>query len=354
MKTVFDYKKDLDTLHFTEQEKAAMADRLLRSAQAHTPPRRRRHPLGRGMAVAAAAALCLCVVAGAAGVLKAPSQVFAPVFGTAETEIIDKIGHPVDASATADGVTVTADAVIGDKYHYAIVYTIAKDDGTAFDADLTPIPESGVLNLRWQSSNTTVGLPVGGHGSSYFFDADPADNAIQYIEQYSPNKPLSPGGRVKTVFQDLCPGAPGSEPLAEGKWVLRFAMNFEDASVALSAGQETSLNGMDVTVDAVTLSPLALRVDYTVHEEFVWAEQEDGRISEENAALQDAFLDDLTLRVTMKDGTVYDLTGSAGGQIDRSQKGVTVCSKDNLLPQVVDLADVASVTVGDCVIPVEL
>ena len=56
----------------------------------------------------------------------------------------------------------------------------------------------------------------------------------------------------------------------------------------------------------------------------------------------------------MKDGTVYDLTDSAGGQIDRSQKDITVCSKDNLLPQVVDLADVASVTVGDCVIPVEL
>ena len=107
MKTVFEYKKSLDAMRFTDAEKAAMTDRLLAARGVH----RRRHPLRRGMVIAAAAALCLCVAAGATGALKVPSQVFSPVFGTAETEIIDKIGHPVDASATAGGVTITADAI---------------------------------------------------------------------------------------------------------------------------------------------------------------------------------------------------------------------------------------------------
>ena len=84
-----------------------------------------------------------------------------------------------------------------------------------------------------------------------------------------------------------------------------------------------------------------------------WAEQDDGKMSEENAALQDRFLDSLPLQVTLKDGTVYDLTDTAGGSIDR-QETQTVCSKDRQLPEIIALDDVASVTVGDCVIPVEL
>ena len=59
-------------------------------------------------------------------------EVFSPLFGgaPAQTEIIDKIGYPVGASDTDNGVTVTADAVMGDAYNAVIVYTISRDDGT--------------------------------------------------------------------------------------------------------------------------------------------------------------------------------------------------------------------------------
>ena len=73
----------------------------------------------------------------------------------------------------------------------------------------------------------------------------------------------------------------------------------------------------------------------------------------ERAEADFRFLDSLPLQVTLKDGTVYDLTDTAGGSIDR-QETQTVCSKDRQLPEIIALDDVASVTVGDCVIPVEL
>ena len=59
-------------------------------------------------------------------------ETFLEVFGgsAAQTEIIDKIGYPVGASDTDNGVTVTADAVMGDAYNAVIVYTISRDDGT--------------------------------------------------------------------------------------------------------------------------------------------------------------------------------------------------------------------------------
>ena len=71
--------------------------------------------------------------AGASGVLKSAVEVFAPIFGgsAAQTEVIDKIGHPIGAGDTDNGVTITADAIIGDAYNAAIVYTIRRDDGTA-------------------------------------------------------------------------------------------------------------------------------------------------------------------------------------------------------------------------------
>ena len=71
--------------------------------------------------------------AGATGILRSAVEVFSPLFGgaPAQTEIIDKIGYPVGASDTDNGVTVTADAVMGDAYNAVIVYTISRDDGTA-------------------------------------------------------------------------------------------------------------------------------------------------------------------------------------------------------------------------------
>ena len=40
-------------------------------------------------------------------------------------------------------------------------------------------------------------------------------------------------------------------------------MAFEDSYVSLPAGQDFTLNGMDATLDAVTLSPLSIMVEYT-------------------------------------------------------------------------------------------
>ena len=82
--------------------------------------------------LAACLAAALAVGAGASGVLKSAAEVFAPIFGgsAAQTEVIDKIGHPIGAGDTDNGVTITADAIIGDTYNAAIVYTIRRDDGT--------------------------------------------------------------------------------------------------------------------------------------------------------------------------------------------------------------------------------
>ena len=135
------YNSALDELRFSDEAKSRMVNRLMAAAEQPEQPvaihRVRRFP--RIAAVGVAAALVLSIGAGATGVFKSASDAFAGVFGpTADTEIIDQIGHPIGASDTAGGVTVTADAILFDGYNYLISYTLEKEDGSAFDCTRIP------------------------------------------------------------------------------------------------------------------------------------------------------------------------------------------------------------------------
>ena len=150
-----EYTEAMAGLKFSDEAKARMVQNLLDARERAEDnvvamPRARKRRLPRIAAVGVAAAVVLTVGASATGVLRSAGEAFQGMFGpTADTEIIDKIGRPVGASDTDNGVTVTADAIIGDKYHYAVTYSIAKVDGTAFDIDLTNTVGDGVLPLTF-------------------------------------------------------------------------------------------------------------------------------------------------------------------------------------------------------------
>lgn len=157
----------------------------------------------------------------------------------------------------------------------------------------------------------------GAHGSSWFYDADPADNAIQFVEMMTQDQPLKPG-TASVKFQDLSVYTDNdyrtSETLAEGTWRLKFDFAFEDSSISLPAGQSFTLNGMDATLDGVTLSPLSIQVDYTVHQELVWSEnRESGRENEYDREQSYRYFESLPVVITYTDGTTQDLTNAGGG-----------------------------------------
>ena len=148
------YKKAMDGIRFSEAAKERMARNLVaaqgashapaasatRQARERTLVRARVGGKRRWQAVAAAAAAVgvLAVLGGAAyasGALMTMAEAVDAAFtgAPAPTEIVDKVGRPVGAGASSNGVTVTAEAIFGDRENYAIVYSIAKDDGTAFD-----------------------------------------------------------------------------------------------------------------------------------------------------------------------------------------------------------------------------
>ena len=173
------YRQSLDELHFTREEKNAMADRLT-AGEGRGGGKVR--SIRRTVTVGVAAALLMTMGVGAAVTLTPAGEVFASVFGgaPAQTEIMNRMGVPIGASDTSGGVTITADAIIGDTYSYAVVYSIARDDGQPLAEDLTPLGgANGPLPLTFEQSDTFIGMLGGSHGTAYFYDADPADNASQ-------------------------------------------------------------------------------------------------------------------------------------------------------------------------------
>ena len=352
------YKDTMDELRFTPEQKAHMVDRLMESAQASP---RRPHSFRRVAVVGVAAALVLSVgVAGATGVLGEVGERFSALFGPAtQTEVIDQIGYPIGASVTADGITITADAIVGDTHSYAIVYSISREDGQPLvtQATLDGSEEyEGRLPLFFEEYDLWPTGPLdslssgGGGGFSHFYDADPTDNAIQFVAFWTSDTPIR-SGKVSTTFRglyDTTESYANKTLLAEGPWTLDFTMDFEDSSIALPAGQAIQVSGMDATLDSITLSPLSIMVEYTVHQEIPEAERKNGQVDEANDPY--AAFRDLPVTLTYTDGSTLEIK-SANTSVG-SGNGKAKCTMGLIFDTIRPLDEVTSITVGDVVIPV--
>lgn len=349
MSNLSEYKQSMDSLRFTPEQKSQLAAEAAAAASRETP-RRARRPLGRMAVIAAVMAVVLAVGSSAAGILPAPVDVFAPLFGgsVAQTEVIDKIGHPIGASDTDNGITISADAIMGDEYNAVIVYTLSRDDGERF---LPEGVEADWLLLGGFGGSSWI-RDGGTHGGAWFVDADVEDNLIQRVETVSSDVPLTHGTAV-AEFWDLCfwnPETEREETLYQGKWKFRFEVNYEDCSVRLGGGETFSRDGLNFTIDSVSVSPIAVKVDYTVDSEVQWSNAPSGRQDPEDARQSARFMENVEILLTKTDGTVMDLSNS-GGSI-RPEDGKTVCSKGEVLEEIIPLAELESISVGGVVFPI--
>ena len=114
-----------------------------------------------------------------------------------------------------------------------------------------------------------------------------------------------------------------------------------------SGGETFTQDGMTFTIDSITLSPVAYKVDYTVDSEVVWSNSGSGRQSEEDRLTTQRYFENVEILLTLTDGTVIDLS-NAGGSIG-PEDGVTVCSKGEVFSEVLPMEDMASISVGGVV-----
>lgn len=314
---------ELEQATFTPEQKQQLIARLA--------PRTRSRVFGwrRGASRTILAAATTMALAGSAVAITSsqglsPSDVVAQVFRSepAETQLVDKIGHPIGASDSDKGVRVTADSIIGDEQNYAVVFTIEKDDGSAFEG-LPAVGQQGLLPLGFKQAHTDFGRFTGAGGSSYFFDADPNDHAIQYVEEMTISGTDGLQGKTaKVTLKDLA--VAGGEVIAKGTWKMKFQIAYQDASVPGATGQEFTVPAGTGCITKQSVSPMAINVEYEVEAPSFNSHSEYSDLPAAEAILND--------------GTTVKLS-QRGSHCDASED-IKRCSTTLKFPRVIDPKDV--------------
>lgn len=288
----------------------------------------------------------------ASGVISVPlSQAVQDLFGgsVADTKIVDKVGRPAGASATSNGVTVTADAIIGDAANVKIVYTISRDDGKPFDFSGG---NYSAASMGFESPGSFIDGTRGMAGGAYFYDADPTDNKVQYVEEWNVDVDGGESLIGKTVHVDLrdlkvySADDNAGKLLAKGEWKLDFKVNYEDAGVSIGEGTKIKQGGMDATIDKATISPVAFTIEYSVNgllEDSGNAES--GQETEERQGALESFCNQDYV-FTMKDGSKIEVSNASSSMNRDEVGGREIIKRGFFFDQIIDVDQVASVTVN--------
>lgn len=367
-----DYRHALEHISFTDNAKQHMANSIAQSvassdaatAQSNfngtrRKPRIARHPVRTVARIAAVTAVLAIVIGGAGtamatGVLPLPSDMLSDIFDgpASQTEIIDRIGRPVGASCSNNGVTVTADAIMGDKDMVTIAYTLTFDDPAALKK-LSEPGENGTI-AGSVDGNVYVDGEHGGQGQSWLIDKNPNDSSIQYFAQFSVESPGLMGRTVRTHINSLVVPRAGKElpeykKILTGPWDLKFQLNYEDTSVTIPAPKSVNFNGTKATIQEATVSCVGVSVRYNI-DRSIEHDNNSGKMSQNMEESMDA-VGNIPLIVTFKDGHVEDATSHSGYFANKLDNGTTDVHKTWPFSQVCDTDKVASVQIGDTVIP---
>lgn len=367
-----DYRHALEHISFTDNAKQHMANSIAQSvassdaatAQSNfngtrRKPRIARHPVRTVARIAAVTAVLAIVIGGAGtamatGVLPLPSDMLSDIFDgpASQTEIIDRIGRPVGASCSNNGVTVTADAIMGDKDMVTIAYTLTFDDPAALKK-LSEPGENGTI-AGSVDGNVYVDGEHGGQGQSWLIDKNPNDSSIQYFAQFSVESPGLMGRTVRTHINSLVVPRAGKElpeykKILTGPWDLKFQLNYEDTSVTIPAPKSVNFNGTKATIQEATVSCVAVSVRYNI-DRSIEHDNNSGKMSQNMEESMDA-VGNIPLIVTFKDGHVEDATSHSGYFANKLDNGTTDVHKTWPFSQVCDTDKIASVQIGDTVIP---
>lgn len=367
-----DYRHALEHISFTDNAKQHMANSIAQSvassdaatAQSNfngtrRKPRIARHPVRTVARIAAVTAVLAIVIGGAGtamatGVLPLPSDMLSDIFDgpASQTEIIDRIGRPVGASCSNNGVTVTADAIMGNKDMVTIAYTLTFDDPAALKK-LSEPGENGTI-AGSVDGNVYVDGEHGGQGQSWLIDKNPNDSSIQYFAQFSVESPGLMGRTVRTHINSLVVPRAGKElpeykKILTGPWDLKFQLNYEDTSVTIPAPKSVNFNGTKATIQEATVSCVGVSVRYNI-DRSIEHDNNSGKMSQNMEESMDA-VGNIPLIVTFKDGHVEDATSHSGYFANKLDNGTTDVHKTWPFSQVCDTDKIASVQIGDTVIP---
>lgn len=261
------------------------------------------------------------------------SNLLAPLYGGAQTEIVDSIGIPVGASTTVEGYTLTADAVIGDRYNIAIVYTLTREDGE-------PMPEG----VGFGDHSNSVHRGSGGGSVSHERSEDGL--SLQIVEKWTSASRFLFRRNANVVFENLEVYDKESEEwtvLVEGTWELNFTIRYRDATVKVPVDDltVTGTEGYEYQIHEVFLSPLGVHMELTAPNTVT-------------GDPNDRVMPDFTVSVLLTDDTIVEMThNNKGGGGDQSSATIDA-HYGSRFKEPIPLDTIAGLIICDQTLPVEI
>ncbi len=318
--------KDLyNSFHEVDDDILERSEVVFDKANSKRPPRWTRF---------ATIAACIIIIVGTLLTAEAAggsvSNLLAPLFGFAQTEIVDEIGIPIGVTDSVDGYTLTADAVIGDRYNVAVVYTLKREDGQ-------PITDELYFN-DWET-NMIAGS---GSGSLTWIVDEEHPDQISFIESWSCSTPLF-GRYVAASFSNLSIRHEGSEDstvIAEGPWKLNYTLRYKDSTISVPVKKlkVTDKAGKNYQVNKILLSTIGLHIQ-GIYFNPVW--------EEENP------LQYFKVSIRKKNGTIIDIQNSNKGYSFAQNDTSADIQFEAMFPEPIPMNDIEAVIICGTEVPVE-
>lgn len=261
------------------------------------------------------------------------SNLLAPLYGGARTELVDSIGVPVGASVTVGDYTLTADAVIGDRYNIAVVYTLKRNDGE-------PMPEG----IYFAEHTSTLRAGSGGGVRSHELSED--GRSLQIVTQWTSSHALFRFKRnVNVTFQDLVLDDEESGEdilIAEGSWELAFTLRYEDTAVKLPVKnlEVTGIEGNQYQIRKILISPVGIHIDMTAPNLHF-------------TGFENSLWPDFTVSVLLADGTVIELEDRNMGGKGSSEAPTFDADFGAMFDAPIPVEEMTALIICDTMVPIE-
>lgn len=271
------------------------------------------------------------------------SNLLAPLFGYAQTELVDSIGVPINASVEVGEYLLTAEAVIGDRYNVAIVYALTRQDG-------------GTILEGLQFSDWQMFHCFGSGGGSLGHQRSEDGKTIHIIEEYTGQQGLSWTKRlffnrkVTVRFEDLVQdlGAEQEDILIlEGEWSLSFTLRYQDTTQRFPFHpiEVTDSEGNSYTLKKGYISPIGIHLDLTCPN--LWKDY-----TGKGTAPSQAFCESIVL--VLKDGSQIPMENWSFGGRSKGNSDTMDANYGAMFSTPIPLDNMEALIVCGVTIPLEL
>ena len=251
-----------------------------------------------------AAAVCGCMLLALIGgssvyALKPVYGLFSKVFQISDhtRETADRMGRTIGDSVTSDGVTVTAEGILRDAHHYAVVLSVARQDGKKF----TDKADGKELTFGFRDLEDGT---KASWGESFSYDENSDDSAIQiaYLQSYTEKIPETLDIRLTDFVSFNILESVEEKTIAKGTWKFHLSLPSEESSVLIAKDKTVNMKSAggeaEIVLNEIWVSPIGFS--------FTVSRKEDDKISLQKF---ERVVENGEWKLELKDGTFVDFYG---------------------------------------------